>query len=170
MKNNSLDKVTMSSSKRKRALQSLSHDVQTTFGFGEIQPLFCHEIQPDSKLVIQQESLVRLAPMNVPTFGRLKLKAYGQFVLTVDIFPCHNELMAQTRFTYGSTTYVPKYKPMIKYGVLSAMCLAGADCSLYVRVLRGAGLETWECPNENYYNSNFKAALNPALVVLGGKV
>lgn len=158
MKNNSLDKVTMSSSKRKRALQSLSHDVQTTFGFGEIQPLFCHEIQPDSKLVIQQESLVRLAPMNVPTFGRLKLKAYGQFVPTVDIFPCHNELMAQTRFTYGSTTYVPKYKPMIKYGVLSAMCLAGADCSLYVRVLRGAGLETWECPNENYYNSNFKAA------------
>ena len=74
MKNNQISKISMKSSRRKMAKFNLSHDISTTFGFGEMQPTICRFMLPDSKATMQSDSLIRLAPMNVPTFGRLRLR------------------------------------------------------------------------------------------------
>lgn len=159
MKNNSIGKITMTGSKRKRSLFNLSHDSNTTFGFGECQPLICHPMLADSKMVVGLESRVLLAAMNVPTFGRLKLKTYSQFVPAVDIYDCFNELMAGTRFTYGYQSYVPKRVPSMWLGLLSSMCLAGADCSIYFNATSGSK-EGWICPTYSEYQANYAAAFN----------
>lgn len=159
MKNNKISEITMSGSKRKRSLFNLSHDSNTTFGFGEIQPLICHPMLADSKMVVGLESRVLLAAMNVPTFGRLKLKTYSQFVPAVDLLDSFNELMAGTRYTYGNTTYVPKRVPSMWLGVLSSMCLAGADCSIYFNVSNGTR-QAWVCPTSTEFANTYQAAFN----------
>lgn len=131
MKNNQISKISMKSSRRKMAKFNLSHDISTTFGFGEMQPTICRFMLPDSKATMQSDSLIRLAPMNVPTFGRLRLRNYSQFVPITDIFPAYDSLMAQTRYSYGGNTYKPTILPSIPLSVLSAMCLIGADITLY---------------------------------------
>ena len=158
MKNNKLDAVTMSGSKRKREFFNLSCDNTSTFGFGEIQPTYVHPMVADSKLVLSSETLVRLAPLNVPTFGRMSLKTYSQFVPLTDIFPCINELLAKTRYTYGNSSYVPQMVPSMRLGILSSMCLVGADIQLWVRNNGGTTQEQWLLPTQAKWNSDYKAA------------
>ena len=162
MKNNKLDSVTMSGSRRKREFFNLSCDNTTTFGFGEIQPTYVHPMLSDSKLVLGSETLVRLAPLNVPTFGRMSLKTYSQFVPLTDIYPCINELLAKTRYTYYNTSYVPKYVPHITLGMLSAMCLVGADVQIWVRTSGGSTSEQWLCPTQAKFNSDYASAFASA--------
>ena len=56
---------------KKRQQFDLSHDVNTTSNFGFCQPLLCKEMMPNSKISTRLNTMVRLAPMPVPTYGRL---------------------------------------------------------------------------------------------------
>lgn len=160
MISNKVDKITMQAAKFPRSLVNLSHDSNTTFGFGEVQPLVCKSMLPDSKMVLNMESRVLLAAMNVPTFGRLKLKTTSLFVPAVDIFECWNEYLAKTRYTYGGVTQVPKQEPNAWLSVLGAMCLAGADCSIYFRTLTGGGFDQWFCPTSTKFNNDYASGFN----------
>lgn len=66
MKTNTLGKVKMQSSVRPRSRFDLTHNVNTTFGFGETQPLSCRLLVPGTKSICSNESLIRLAPMVSP--------------------------------------------------------------------------------------------------------
>lgn len=158
MNNNAVKAISMAGSQRKREFFNLSCDNTSSFGFGEVQPTYVHPMLADSKMVMDSESLIRLAPMNVPTFGRLSLKTYSQFVPMVDIFPCINELLAKTRFTYGNSTYVPTRVPCAPLGWLSMMCLAGADIQIWVRTSQGTGSGQWLLPTVSKWNSDYEAA------------
>ena len=85
MKTNTLGKVSMQTANRPRARFDLSHNVNTTFGFGETQPLTCRLLVPGSKTIVSNESLIRLAPMVSPTFGLMKLKTWHYFVGMSDL-------------------------------------------------------------------------------------
>lgn len=147
MKNNLLDKITMKSSKRPIARFNLSHDVSTTFGFGEVSPIFCKHMDAHSKLVMSSENLVRLAPMLRPTFGRISLQTWSRFVPMTDIMPCYAEFLTKTRFNYGNATYTPVRIPAISLGLLSAMCLVGSKLTLY-RIAYSTGQVQYECPKQ----------------------
>lgn len=80
MLNNKIDKIKMQSSKVKAARHNLSHDVSTSYSFGEVQPSLCLEMLPESKVVLSKEHLVRPDPVVAPTFGRLVCKNHTRFV------------------------------------------------------------------------------------------
>ena len=77
MKVNKQKKIKVENSGFKRSKFNWSHDVNTTFGWGEIQPTQCKMLIPGSKTTMQAQNLIRLAPMVAPTFGRVKYKTYN---------------------------------------------------------------------------------------------
>lgn len=131
MKANTQSKIKISKSGYKRSKFNLSHDVNSTFSFGEIQPVGCRMLQPGSKTTVSTQSLLRLAPLVAPTFGRLKYKTFNQFVDVMDIFPNYDAMMAQQPVNRNGRTKVPQKVPSIKLGQLSSWCYQGAKATLY---------------------------------------
>ena len=58
----------------KRYSRDMSFDNNTTYGFGEVQPLLCQYLSPDSDIKIGAKSLVRLSPLKYPSFARVRLE------------------------------------------------------------------------------------------------
>lgn len=116
---------------RRRSRFNWTHDVNTTFAWGEIQPTQCKLLVPNSNTTFSAQSLIRLAPMVAPTFGRVKYKTYNQFVPLADVFPNFDALMAQEPVSTADSTQVPYYIPRIPLGLLSSYVLVGARATLY---------------------------------------
>ena len=131
MKTNKQSKIKVPKSGFKRSRFNWSHDVNTTFSWGEIQPTQCKLLIPGSKTTMSTQSLIRLAPMVAPTFGRVKYKTYNQFVNISEIFPNFDAMMAQEPKSTGYGTRVPQSIPYVKLGVLCANILYGARATLY---------------------------------------
>ena len=104
MKTNKLKKIPVPKSGFKRSRFNWSHDVNTTFSWGEVQPTQCKLLIPNSKTTLSTQSLIRLAPMVAPTFGRVRYKTYNQFVKLAEIFPNWDALMAQEPKSTGYGT------------------------------------------------------------------
>lgn len=133
---------------------NLSHDNNTTYDWGSVQPTLCKMMMPDSTINIENEQLIRMAPMVVPTFGRVKIKNIAHFVPIEEIFPNWDALLAQTKVTRTSiyngqpsaSTYTPQYVPYINNNILAAWCLAGCKINLYFSGVVGTINEnTWYC-------------------------
>lgn len=138
MRNNVLPKISLAKSGLKRERFNMSHDVNTTFGWGEIQPLQCKLVVPNTKTTLSIDSLVRLAPMVAPTFGRVKYKQWSQFVPCSDIFGVFDQFLAQSRVTSLGNDFTPRTLPSFPLKWLSALCLIGANISVYLRGTRSA--------------------------------
>jgi hypothetical protein len=155
MKTSVVSKVSASVPITKKSKFNLSHDVNTTYDWGSVQPLFGKMMLPDSSINVNLEQLTRLAPMVVPTFGRVKMKNYSHFIKMADIWPNWDAMMSQTKVTRsswiqgaGSTTntYVPKQVPCIPNSFLVAMCLAGSRVNMYFSGAVGTDQEnSWTC-------------------------
>lgn len=130
MKNNVMDKVAVDTGKLPRSRFNKSFDVNTTADWGSLQPTVCQMMYPNTKNVVQSETLTRLAPMLAPTFGRINYKEYHQFVDIEDIFPPFAAMMSQTRYN-GDSAYVPQCVPRVPLCILSLYAFAGAKMSLY---------------------------------------
>ena len=131
MKTNTLGKVSMQTANRPRARFDLSHNINTTFGFGETQPLTCRLLVPGTKTIVSNESLIRLAPMVSPTFGLMKLKTWHYFVGMSDLTRNFSALLGQTKITRGDRVFYPEKVPHCRLDILSAMILNGAHCSIW---------------------------------------
>ena len=156
MKTSSLSKVSASIPVSKKSKFNLSHDVNTTYDFGSVQPLFSKLLLPDSSINVNDEQLTRLAPMVVPTFGRVKIKNIAHFVPCEEIYPNWDAMMSQTKVTRSSittsgapstSTYVPKNVPFISNNILAAFCLVGSKVNVYFSGTVGTDAEnSWTCP------------------------
>ena len=131
MNNNNLDQINVQTSKRKKSRFNLKHCVDTSFGIGEIQPLMCKEVVPNSTSRISVTSVIRLDPMVAPTFGQLKQHHNFSFVGMSDLFPKFAALLAQQPVQFGLKMQVPQTLPHIKLKYLSALCLIGAKFTIY---------------------------------------
>ena len=131
MKNSTIGKINTQKTGYPRARFNLSHDVNTTCSWSDVQPLMCRAMQPDSKAVVGIESLVRLAPMVAPTFGDARFKTWHEFVAMSDLTDNYDALMSQTRVNRGGLSFVPKELPFCSIFDLSVMCLVGSSCTLY---------------------------------------
>lgn len=138
MLNNGISKIKMQSSKVKTARHNLSHDVSTSYSFGEVQPSLCLEMFAESKAVLSKEHLVRPDPVVAPTFGRLVCKNHTRFVPMQKIWPAYADTLAQTPFSYAGVTRTPSQLPTITLGLLSLMCLVGAKITMYEATTSGA--------------------------------
>ncbi len=134
MRNNVIGKISMASSGKKRSRFNLSHDVNTTSSWSDTQPALCRLMIPDSKMAVQVESLVRLAPMVAPTFGRVRAKQWHQFVPISDLSKNFASLMAQEPVTRGVRTFTPTQVPSLRLDLLSLIVLIGARMTVYKRV------------------------------------
>lgn len=132
MKNNVLSKINQTTAKLKPSKFNLSHDVNTSLDWGSCQPLMCREVQGGSSFDFSVESLVRLAPMVSPTFGRMSLKFFHNFVSFADLLPrFFPSFEAQQPLSVGLNTYTPSSLPHISLRNLSALCLIGSHCTCY---------------------------------------
>lgn len=152
MKHSAVSTIKASLPNVKKNKFNLSHDNNTTYDWGSVQPLMSKLMLPDSSININMEQLTRLAPMVVPTFGRVKMKNIAHFIPCSEIFPNWDALMSQTKVTRSagsqssSNTYVPKNVPFVNNNVLTAFCLAGAKVNLYWSGDVGTGDEDrWFC-------------------------
>lgn len=131
MKTNVLSKIPVGGADRSRARFNFAHDINTTCGFGEIQPILGRLTPADSKTTLDFKSLVRLAPMIAPTFGRMHFKTWTQFIPCSDVSKNFDGMMSQTNVTRPAGTFVPQSMAHIPLSILSTFCFIGADVTVY---------------------------------------
>lgn len=155
MKTSAVSRISASIPNGKKSKFNLSHDVNTSYDWGSTQPLFSKLMLPDSTANVKLEQLTRLAPMVVPTFGRVKMKNVAHFVPVQEIFPNWEAFMSQTKVSRSSidsngkptvTTYVPKEVPHVTNALLALYTLAGSRMNLYISGAVGTYQEDiWTC-------------------------
>ena len=133
--NGAFNKITIDTAKLPQSKFGLAHDVNTTASIGDTQPLACRLLIPKSKTTLSMRHLIRLAPMVVPTFGRLKAKCWSHFVGMSDLLPrSFPALLAKAPISQANAntaTYLPSALPNMTLCDVSAMCLVGASCTVY---------------------------------------
>ena len=129
----SIPKIKVGKSRLNNQKFDLSKNVASTFGFGEIQPMFKRLLQPGSKIHIDYNQFVRLAPMPCPTFGQLTLRNYFTFVPMHEICPQYDALMTGQSYL----NYTPTRVPNLSIRELSALCLYKARVA-FVDITNGA--------------------------------
>lgn len=72
------DKIKVASSKR--STFDLSHNQVTTSDFGYLLPICCREMVPNDDFVVKPDLFVRLSPLAVPVYGRIKCRVHHFFV------------------------------------------------------------------------------------------
>ena len=71
----------------KRSTIDLSHHQVTTSDFGYIIPICVREMVPNDDFVVKPNIFCRLAPLAVPTYGRVKAKIFHFFVPNRILYP-----------------------------------------------------------------------------------
>lgn len=137
-------------SNKKRYNHNLGCDNNTTADFGTVQPLYSLFMNGGDKLHLSMRQLVRLAPMPVPTFGRMSVVNRGVFVNIADVWPAYDCMLSGMTVSTSQMSYIPSNTPYINNKVLVLMCIC-------------AGSNICSCVSDN--GSSFTASLQPISVV-----
>lgn len=108
----------------------LSFDSNTTFGFGNVQPLFSKFVLPHSKLNINFGQLTRLAPLVVPSFARIKQLNDFVFVPLNKVFPGFDAFLSRNMISGTEDQYIPNSVPCITNHRLFNLLLASYSYSI----------------------------------------
>lgn len=131
MNNNNMGRVAVRTSSRKRSATPIPYDVNSTFGVGAIKPLMIREVVPNSSISVKTRNLIRLATMNVPTYGRLKLNLRHYFVGMSDLTKNFGALMSEQVISRAHGSFKPISLPRMTKGFLNLFSLVGAHVTLY---------------------------------------
>lgn len=115
----------------KRYSRDMSFDNNTTYGFGEVQPLMCQYLSPDSDIKIGAKSLVRLSPLKYPSFARVRLELVSRFVPMSEVFAPFESLLSNIPYSTGSSTFIPSNVPSIVSNFLTVVLLQHSQVTLY---------------------------------------
>lgn len=129
--NTAFSSIKIDSANAKRERFNLTHNVNTTAGFGECQPAQVRLVVPNSKSVCGVESLVRAAPMVAPTYGDVKLKAWHHFVGMSDLLRSFTKFLVEQ--PYGTANGIKRQVslPRMRVRELSVMALIGCHFTIY---------------------------------------
>lgn len=94
-----------------RSKSKLSFDCSTTANIGDIQPTMCRLMVPNQTNHVKVSSLVRLASMPLPTFGRMHLKHYHAFVPYSQLWEPFTAFLSNQRFSSSNRVFVPVNVP-----------------------------------------------------------
>lgn len=81
---------------KSRVKLDLSHDHITTSNFMDLQPVMYRHMMPNEKIVVNARAFARLAPMQVPTYGRCRMNLRAFFVPFRTVMPKFTEYMVDT--------------------------------------------------------------------------
>lgn len=107
----------------KRYTHDMSFDNNTTLSFGVCQPLFCQLMNDKDKLAGNIRQLVRLAPLPVPSFGRMRLVNKLRFVQMTDICPYYEAMLTGSYVNTSDLNYLPKEVLQISIRALTLIVL-----------------------------------------------
>lgn len=96
---------------RKSYTNKFSFDNNTTFGIGNVQPLFCKQLCSGSKISVNFNQLTRLSPLVVPTFARLKQRNDFAFVPMSMVMPSFDAFLSNSLIQGTKKSYVPSSVP-----------------------------------------------------------
>lgn len=139
----------------KRFENSINFDNNTTFGFGNLQPLFAKFVLPKSKFSINISQLTRLSPLVVPTFARLKQINDFVFVPINKVFPAFDAFLSNTAVKGTSDTYRPDSLPCITNQYLFVQLMNYA--SFESAVLKNG---SWTGFSHSYYFTDYRGVHN----------
>ena len=128
----SISDISLGSSAKKRYTRSLSHDNNTTMPFGFVQPLLSQRLEASADIVVSTRQLVRLAPLPVPTFGRMKMVNKAVFVPIAEMCPFYEALLSKQSFTGSLQSYIPTTLPYTSNASLQYYLLVNSNYSIYI--------------------------------------
>lgn len=123
--------------KTKRYTHHLPFDNNTTMSFGVIQPLFCQYLSANDKISVDVRQLVRLAPLPVPTFGRMRLENRIKFVKATDVYPAYEAFLSNSTINSTHSSYKPTRLPSVTIQFLTLILLHFSVFSVYKRQTDG---------------------------------
>lgn len=124
-----IPKINIGVSKKKER-HNWNFDSSTTANIGQVQPTMCRELIPGESVNVKTKSFVRLAPVAVPTFGRMSLRNFHCFIPYMELWDrFDNMLSAQKVAHVNGTSYVPE---MSYFQTLSAKVIFNfSDFTIY---------------------------------------
>ena len=118
---------------KKREKFSLNFDNSTTSNIGNIQPTMCREMVPNEKFSVKVNSLVRLASMPLPTFGRVSLRHNHVFVSYRELYEPFDAMLSAQHYSSRENTFIPTQVPHFTFASLLPYIVAYSDMTLYPR-------------------------------------
>lgn len=104
---------------KKRYTRDMSFDNNTTFSFGDVQPLYSQFLLPNSDINVSTKSFVRLSPLKWPTFGRLHLELVSRFVPVSEVFAPFESLLSNIPYSHSGVNFIPSSLPFINGNILA---------------------------------------------------
>lgn len=129
-----LPKIKITSATGKRCYIPLTHNVYSTQKVGKITPYMCRFMDANAKAKINLETLEYNAPMVSPTVGNIKLKHWLYFVGLDKLSPVFANMFAKMPAVNSDAgEYQVEKVPSLELRELTALCLIGSFCTIYVR-------------------------------------
>lgn len=129
---------------RKSYTNKFSFDNNTTFGIGNVQPLFCKQLCSGSKISVNFNQLTRLSPLVVPTFARLKQRNDFAFVPMSMVMPAFDAFLSSSLIQGTNKSYVPNSVP----------CTTNADLFLSLCSKSAFATYTWFKTTDTTYRND----------------
>lgn len=123
--------------KTKKYTHHIPFDNNTTMQFGVIQPLFHQFLNANDRLSSDVRQLVRLAPLPVPTFGRMHLENNFKFVKMSDIYPAYEAYLSHRFVSTSHSQYIPVQLPFVTPCLLCLWLLKYSVYTTYKRNTAG---------------------------------
>lgn len=159
---NFLSKIAVNIKNLGKSKLDFSHSISTTAGFGDLQPIHCKLVQPNSNGKIEGKALVRFSTMLAPTFGKVKAKEYHHLVPCSDLFECIAPMMAQSKYINGiGFVNDVDHLPRMTLGLLSRMILIGSRVEIFEHPTSGVqDYKTLKVANNSVTAGAFQDKLN----------
>lgn len=116
---------------KKREQFPLNFDNSTTANIGTIQPTMAREMVPNSKFSVKVSSLVRLASMPLPTFGRVSLRHNHVFVPYNELYEPFDAMLSGQHYRGYGSNFVPTQVPFFKFDSIMPYIVAYSDITIY---------------------------------------
>lgn len=132
----SISNIKLGSSASKKYSRNMNFDNNTTMPFGFVQPLMSQRLEANSDISLNLKQVVRLAPMPLPTFGRMKMVNKSVFVPISDVLPYYEALLKgqQYKANISGSSYVPRTIPYTDNSTLQYYLLSWSFVSIFEQV------------------------------------
>lgn len=129
----SISNIKLGSSASKKYSRNMNFDNNTTMPFGFVQPLMSQRLEANSDISLNLKQVVRLAPMPIPTFGRMKMVNKAVYVPISDVLPYYEALLKgqQYKAHISGSSYVPTTVPYTDNATLQYLLLCSSFVSIY---------------------------------------
>lgn len=129
----SISNIKLGSSASKKYSRNMNFDNNTTMPFGFVQPLMSQRLEANSDISLNLKQVVRLAPMPIPTFGRMKMVNKAVYVPISDVLPYYEALLKgqQYKASISGSSYVPTTVPYTDNSTLQYYLLSWSFVSIY---------------------------------------